>query len=232
VTTHRAPSVRATCEWKQLLSAIAAVTVAMLTISSCDAATPSFSLGNLEHDTEVLSSDAFEGRGPLSPGEDATVAYITTAMKQAGLEPGVHGSYIQPVPMLQAETLTIPAPKFEITGPSGSLNLTYLKDVTLNTRRGSSAIDLKGSEVLFVGYGVNAPERSWNDYAGIDVHGKTVLILVNDPDWKNPLGEGPFGGAAMTYYGRWMYKYEEAARQGAAAAVIIALGSPRSLSAR
>jgi Zn-dependent M28 family amino/carboxypeptidase len=123
--------------------------------------------------------------------------------------------------MLQVETLKSPAPKIEIAGHFGSLSFTYQRDVTLNTRRSTSEVDLRASEVVFVGYGVNAPERRWNDYAGVDVHGKTVLILINDPDWRNPLGQGPFGGAAMTYYGRWMYKYEEAARQGAAAAVII-----------
>lgn len=185
------------------------------------AAKQDFALENLKRDTETLSSDAFEGRGPLSAGEDKAVAYITAAMKRIGLESGFHGDYAQPVPLLQTETVTDPAPRLQIVGASGSLDFAYGKDVTLNTRRGTSQIDLKKSEVVFVGYGVNAPERHWNDYAGTDVRGKTVLILVNDPDWRNPLGQGAFGGAAMTYYGRWMYKYEEAARQGAAAAIII-----------
>jgi len=184
-------------------------------------ATPAFSLESLKRDTQVLSSDAFEGRGPLSAGEDKTVAYVTAAMKKAGLEPGFIGSYTQPVPLVQTETLKSPVPRLEIAGPSGKQDFSYQQEVALNTLRSTSEVDLKNSEVVFVGYGVNAPERKWNDYAGIDVHGKTVLILINDPDWQNPLGQGLFGGAAMTYYGRWTYKYEEAARQGAAAAIII-----------
>ena len=184
-------------------------------------ATPAFSLESLKRDTQVLSSDAFEGRGPLSAGEDKTVAYVTAAMKKAGLVPGFNGGYTQPVPLVQTQTQKSPAPRLQIDGPSGKHDFSYQQEVTLNTRRSTSEVDLKNSEVVFVGYGVNAPERNWNDYAGIDVRGKTVLILINDPDWQSPLGKGPFGGAAMTYYGRWTYKYEEAARQGAAAAIIV-----------
>lgn len=207
--------------WKTGLAAIALGSLAVLGMASASGATPAFSVEHLKHDTQVLSSDAFEGRGPLSAGEDKSVAYIAAAMKEAGLEPGVHGSYLQPVPLLQTQTLTNPAPRLQIAGATDSVDFAYGRDITLNTRRSTSQIDLKGSQVVFVGYGVNAPERHWNDYEGTDVRGKTVLILVNDPDWRNPLGKGPFGGAAMTYYGRWMYKYEEAARQGAAAAIII-----------
>jgi Zn-dependent M28 family amino/carboxypeptidase len=179
------------------------------------------SLARLQHDTEVLSSDAFEGRAPLSAGEDKTVAYLVEMMKRAGLQPGFPGGFVQPVPMLQVETLTKTPPRLVVAAPGGAVDFAYQRDVTLNTRRETASIDLKRSEVVFVGYGVNAPERQWNDYAGVDVRGKTVLILINDPDWRQPLGKGPFGGAAMTYYGRWTYKYEEAARQGAAAAIIV-----------
>jgi len=206
--------------WKTILLAAAGGMI-FLVAKPAVSATPAFSLESLKRDTQVLSGDAFEGRGPLSAGEDKTVAYVTAAMKTAGLEPGFNGSYTQPVPLVQTETQKSPGPRFEITGPSGKQDFSYQQEVTLNTRRSTSEIDLKNSEVVFVGYGVNAPERQWNDYYGIDVRGKTVLILINDPDWQNPLGKGPFGGAAMTYYGRWMYKYEEAARQGAAAAIII-----------
>ncbi|MFC5524146.1 M28 family peptidase [Rhodanobacter ginsengisoli] len=207
--------------WKAGLAAMIAMSLAVLGVANAAEAPPALSAENLKHDTRVLSSDAFEGRGPLSAGEDKSVAYITAAMKKAGLKAGVHGSYLQPVPLLQTETLMNPAPRLQVVGASGSLDFAYGQDITLNTRRDTSEISLKGSEVIFVGYGVDAPERHWNDYDGTDVRGKTVLILVNDPDWRNPLGKGPFGGAAMTYYGRWMYKYEEAARQGAAAAIIV-----------
>ena len=217
-------SFSAAAAWRK--AGVQAMFAAMMSLAATDAAnaaqtTPGFSVENLKNDTRILSSDEFEGRGPLSAGEDKSVAYLTAAMRQAGLQAGFHSGYVQPVPLLKTETLKSPAPRFQVVGKSGSLDFAYGQDVTLNTRRGVSAIDLSKSEIVFVGYGVNAPERHWNDYAGIDVRGKTVLILVNDPDWRNPLGQGAFGGAAMTYYGRWTYKYEEAARQGAAAAVII-----------
>jgi Zn-dependent M28 family amino/carboxypeptidase len=200
---------------------VALLALAVLDVAHGVDATPGFSVENLKRDTRILSSDEFEGRGPLSAGEDKSAAYITEAMKKAGLQPGYQGGYLQPVPLLKTETLKSPAPQFQVVGASGSADFSYGQDITLNTRRGVAEIDLKKSDVVFVGYGVNAPERHWNDYEGVDVRGKTVLILVNDPDWRNPLGQGAFGGAAMTYYGRWTYKYEEAARQGAAAAVII-----------
>ena len=214
------PRVSTIFPWKTILLTLAGGAI-LLGAKPSVSATPAFSLENLRRDTQVLSSDAFEGRGPLSAGEDKTVAYVTAAMKKAGLEPGFNGSYTQPVPLVRTETQKSPAPRFEITGPSGKQAFSYQQEITLNTRRSTSEVDLKNSDVVFVGYGVNAPEHQWNDYAGTDVRGKTVLILINDPDWQNPLGKGPFGGAAMTYYGRWTYKYEEAARQGAAAAVII-----------
>ncbi len=157
----------------------------------------------------------------MTPGEEAATSFIINAMKEIGLKPGAGGSYAQPVPMVQIKTLKSPAPRFTVEGPAGSLDFIYQRDVTLNTGRATSAIKVAKSDVIFVGYGINAPERHWNDYAGVDVRGKTVLILVNDPDWRNPTVGGPFGGKAMTYYGRWDYKFEEAARQGAAAAIII-----------
>jgi len=184
-------------------------------------ASPSFSVDQLKRDTRILSSDAFEGRAPLSAGEDKAIAYIGAAMHAAGLKPGAHGSFLQAVPLVQTETLADPTPRFEVTGNARTVAFSYGKDITLNTRRNLSRVALPGTDVLFVGYGIHAPERHWDDYEGVDVRGKTVLILVNDPDWQNPLGVGAFGGAAMTYYGRWTYKYEEAARQGAAAAIIV-----------
>jgi Zn-dependent M28 family amino/carboxypeptidase len=193
----------------------------IVVLASTAAASESFSLQRLKHDTQILSSDAFEGRAPLTSGEGKTVSYIVHAMKQAGLKPGVGDSYLQPVPMVQTETLRSPEPQFTIMGPSGRASFAYLHDVTLNTDRDTPQIDLESSDVVFIGYGIDAPEHHWNDYAGTDVRGKTVVVLVNDPDWRNPLGKGEFGGAAMTYYGRWDYKFREAARHGAAAAVLI-----------
>jgi Zn-dependent M28 family amino/carboxypeptidase len=108
-----------------------------------------------------------------------------------------------------------------VTGGGAPISFGWRTDFVANTYRVSPKVDLENSEMVFVGYGINAPERGWNDYAGVDVRGKTVVILVNDPDWQDGDLEGPFNGKAMTYYGRWTYKYEEAARQGAAAAFIV-----------
>jgi len=107
------------------------------------------------------------------------------------------------------------------TGGKAPVSLAYRTDIVIGTYQVVPKVDLKDSEVVFVGYGVNAPERGWNDYAGVDVKGKTVVILINDPDWQTMTLDGDFGGRAMTYYGRWTYKFEEAARQGAAAAIIV-----------
>ncbi|WP_028114045.1 M28 family metallopeptidase [Ferrimonas kyonanensis] len=169
---------------------------------------------NLHQHIKTLASDQYGGRGPLSPGERLSIDYIAGQFKQLGLEPGYQGQYLQPVPLAQvtadqAMTLTVGEQQFKV----GS-------DFTARTHQMRSQIDLKQSELVFVGYGINAPEYQWNDYQGLDVKGKTVVMLVNDPGFAT---QDPtlFKGNAMTYYGRWTYKYEEAARQGAAAALII-----------
>lgn len=211
---------RCTIHWSASVLLMLGMMMGMSAARASDIS-PTFSVDRLKRDTRILSSDAYEGRAPLSAGEDKAIAYISWAMHEAGLKPGAHGSFLQPVPLVQTETLASPTPRFEVTGNAKAVAFSYGKDVTLNTRRNLSQVTLAGTDVVFVGYGIHAPEHHWNDYEGVDVHGKTVLILVNDPDWQNPLGVGAFGGAAMTYYGRWTYKYEEAARQGAAAAIIV-----------
>ena len=214
----RFPARRYAGQFKCLLSSL--TFTVLLTHSFVVAAEPA-SLERMKHDTQVLSSDAFEGRAPLTAGEDKAVAYIADAMKQIGLKPGVGESYLQPVPMLQSETLTDPEPRLTVTGPKGSASFGYQQDITLNTARNAPKVNLEGSNVVFVGYGINAPEKHWNDYAGVDVRGKTVIILINDPDWRNSTTQGAFDGKRMTYYGRYAYKFQEAARQGAAAAIVI-----------
>jgi Zn-dependent M28 family amino/carboxypeptidase len=180
---------------------------------------PTLSLDTLKTVTETLSSDAFEGRKPTSAGEDKTIAYLIERFQKAGLKPGNKGQWVQDVPLVE---LSVQAPsKLSFTGGKTPVSLAYGSEAVFSTYRVTPKIDLKDSEVVFVGYGINAPERGWNDYAGVDVKGKTVVILINDPDWQTMTLDGPFGGRAMTYYGRWTYKYEEAARQGAAAAIII-----------
>lgn len=169
--------------------------------------------------TRELSSDKFDGRMPGTEGEELTVALLTERFEAAGLEPGNNGSWIQDVPLVEITgknfaPLTITNGETDMLFDFGSewVGVTYRED---------AQTQLANSELVFVGYGINAPERGWNDYDGVDVTGKTVVILVNDPDWQTPGLEGTFNGRAMTYYGRWTYKYEEAARQGAAGALII-----------
>jgi Zn-dependent M28 family amino/carboxypeptidase len=186
---------------------------------------PPISLATLTTATQILSSDAYEGRAPTTAGEEKTVRYLADQFQKAGLEPGNKGSWFQEVPLVE----TIAAPTaLTFTGAGAPLMLAYRTDFVANSYQVQPRIDLKDSEVVFVGYGINAPERGWNDYAGVDVRGKTVVILVNDPDWETPGLQGTFGGKAMTYYGRWTYKYEEAARQGAAGALIVHQTEPAS----
>ena len=167
---------------------------------------------------QKLSSDQFEGRQPGTIGERVTTAYIKDQFERVGLKPGNNGSWFQTVPMVQT-TLQDPASvKIKVKGASGESDFGVGKDSVINTLNGSVDVKLKDSPIVFAGYGVNAPD--WNDYAGIDVKGKTVIVLVNDPGWGNQDPE-LFKGKALTYFGRWTYKYEEAARQGAAALFIV-----------
>ena len=171
-----------------------------------------------EH-VRVLASDDFEGRAPGSPGEDKTVAYIREQFERIGLTPGNGDSWFQTVPMM--ETTADPATARMTLHVGGKdMPLAFGTDMVLGTRTGQPKVELTGSELVFVGYGVDAPERSWNDYAGLDVKGKTVVMLVNDPGFHAG-DESLFEGRRMTYYGRWTYKFEEAARKGAAAALIV-----------
>ena len=170
---------------------------------------------------KVLASDEFGGRAPSSKGEELTLAYLTDQFKALGFQPGNGDSFLQEVPLVSLEAdsnmvLTI-----------GGKDYQYKKDMVMGSSRISAKQSIKNSELVFVGYGVNAPEYNWNDYEGLDVEGKTVVMLVNDPGFatKNP---DLFTGDAMTYYGRWTYKYEEASRQGAAGAIIIHETAPAS----
>ena len=191
----------------------------VLLLASGTASAQSISLDTIKEVTRTLSSDEYEGRAPATPAEEKTLATIVQRFEQAGLKPGNNGSWFQDVPLVELTAQNVS--NLEFTGGKTPVSLAYRKDVVIGTYRVVPKIALKDSPVVFVGYGINAPERGWNDYAGVDVKGKTVVILVNDPDWQTMTLEGPFGGRAMTYYGRWTYKYEEAARQGAAAAIIV-----------
>jgi Zn-dependent M28 family amino/carboxypeptidase len=169
--------------------------------------------------TRMLASDEFEGRAPGSVGEQKTIALLTERFAKAGLKPGNGDSWLQEVPLVSIEAGKVSP--LTITGGKTPLTFEYGSDMVIGTYRQTATTEIAGSELVFVGYGINAPEKGWNDYAGLDVKGKTVVILVNDPDYASADLTGEFGGKAMTYYGRWTYKYEEAARQGAAAALIV-----------
>ena len=176
--------------------------------------------------TRLLSSDEFEGRMPGTIGEEKTIALLTERFKAAGLKPGNGDSWVQEVPLVEITGKNY-AP-LAITGKNGNLSFDFAKDWVGVTYREDAATTLQDSELVFVGYGVVAPEKGWNDYAGIDMRGKTAVILVNDPDFGAAQEGGLFNGKAMTYYGRWTYKYEEAGRQGAAGAIIIHDTAPAS----
>ena len=184
---------------------------------------PDFSSERILERVKVLSSDEFEGRAPGSPGEEKTVAYLVSQFKALGLAPGnPDGTYIQPVPLIGITSQT--TARFD-TG-STSLSPVWINDYVAISRRFTEQVSVKDADVVFAGYGVVAPEYGWDDFKDVDVRGKTIIVLVNDPqipDPKDPskLDDSMFKGKAMTYYGRWMYKYEEASRKGAAACLIV-----------
>ncbi len=185
---------------------------------------PTFS-ENFRTHVETLASDEFEGRAPATRGGRMTVEYIENEFERLGLKPAVNGSYRQAVPLV------------EITGYDFSdllvrkgeeqLAFSYLDDMVIGTTRLQDRSVLDNSELVFVGYGIVAPEFGWDDYEGVDVEGKTVVVMINDPGFMLQ-DEELFTGIAMTYYGRWTYKFEEAARQGAAGALIVHQTEPAS----
>lgn len=181
---------------------------------------PALSEATMKDVTRELSLDSYEGRAPGSVGEEKTVAYLIAKFKAAGLEPGNNGSWTQDVPLIEITAKNVSA--LTIADRNGkAMSFAYGNEYVIGSYRETPKTDIKQSEMVFVGHGIVAPEKGWNDYAGVDVKGKTVVVMVNDPDFENEGLDGPFGGKAMTYYGRWTYKFEEAARQGAAAVLII-----------
>jgi Zn-dependent M28 family amino/carboxypeptidase len=189
------------------------------------AALPKIDAGPMLEHIKVLSSDKLQGRAPGGVGEDQTVAYLQSQFKDLGLKPGnPDGTYVQKVPLVgitgaEARPLTF-------TKGAQKLNLKWKDDVVAWSKHVADSASIESSEVVFAGYGVEAPEYGWNDFKDIDVKGKTVIVLVNDPPIPDPadptkLDPKIFGGKAMTYYGRWTYKFEEGARKGAAAVLIV-----------
>jgi Zn-dependent M28 family amino/carboxypeptidase len=219
------------------LRSLPACLALVLALSACDRAPPApaapadtpapaaphafkdaIDAGDFAEHVRTLASDAFEGRGPGTPGEDKSVEYIRSQFERIGLQPGNHGQWFQTVPMVETTADESTAITIDVDGKPHVLR--YGDDMVIGTRTGRPEVKIDGSQLVFVGYGVDAPEQRWNDYAGIDVKGKTLVMLVNDPGF-HAHDESLFEGKRMTWYGRWVYKYEEAARKGAAAALII-----------
>jgi len=186
-----------------------------------DLASKLISTDKVKAHAKVLASDEFEGRLPTTIGEEKTLDYLVSNLTSYGVEPGNGDSFLQEVALMEITADT------DISLQIGADTFAYKTDMVLNSKREVDTINLNDSELVFVGYGVNAPEYNWNDYEGLDVKGKTVVILVNDPGFENPEGE-LFQGKTMTYYGRWSYKFEEASRQGAEAALIVHETAPAS----
>jgi Zn-dependent M28 family amino/carboxypeptidase len=170
-----------------------------------------------------IASDAYQGRAPGGPGEPKTVDYLVSRFKALGLEPGgEHGGWTQVVPLVRYQVAGDPAMNVSVGG--ATLPLHQTQEAMVWTEQPVERVQIEQAPLVFVGYGVSAPERGWDDFKGYDLKGKIAVFLVNDPDFEAKSGEGAygkFGGQAMTYYGRWTYKFEEAARQGALGALII-----------
>ena len=184
-----------------------------------DVASATFAEAAYRKHIEVLSSDAFGGRAPGTEGERKTVEYIERELKAAGLAGGIDGQFRQPVPVVEITPRADPT--FQVHGGSGkSLALRSLDDVVFWTKRPVPESRIREAGIVFAGYGIVAPEYGWDDYAGLDVRGKLVLALVNDPGYAT---QDPklFTGNAMTYYGRWSYKFAEAVRRGAAGLLVV-----------
>jgi len=182
------------------------------------AALDGFSAQNFAQDVKVLASDEYEGRGPASKGEEKTIAFLEQEFTKIGLKPGNGSSFVQEIPMV--EIAGQPGAALEVKGKKKTLSFAVGDEFVVRTQRVAETISVADSDVIFAGYGIVAPEYNWNDFEGVDVKGKTIIVLVNDPGYASG-DPALFTGKAMTYYGRWVYKYEEAARQGAAGVFIV-----------
>ena len=209
---------------------LAASAIALTAVPLSAASMGGFSPDRLAEVDKTISADDFQGRGVNTPAETKTVNYIIDQFRSAGLQPGgdlVNGQrkWTQDVPLLQSELTGDPA--VSVQTPRGAMRLMQGNEISVRApQNGQNQIRIANAPLLFVGYGVAAPERNWDDFKGQDVRGKVIVVLVNDPDFEG--GEGNFGGKAMTYYGRWTYKYEEAARRGAAGVMIVHETAPAS----
>jgi Zn-dependent M28 family amino/carboxypeptidase len=201
-------------------------TVAPPTTQPAPAASPAIDPTRLATHVRTLAADEFLGRGPATPGEEKTVAYIAEQFRAAGLQPGgPNGSWFQEVPLNMSDIVGRPELTLAVGGRRQSL--TQGEQVAIRASMlGTDRVDIRNAPLVFLGYGVRARERNWDDFKGQDLRGKVGIVLINDPDFES--GQGDFGGKAMTYYGRWTYKFEEAARQGLAGLLIVHETAPAS----
>lgn len=208
--------------------AAGALTLAATQVSAQSA--PTFDAGRIDRHIQVLSSDAYQGRAPATRGEQMTVGYLVAQLKEAGVQPGgevIDGQrqWTQRVPLLRSEHSR--PPQLSLRTPAGQVQLAQGEQISVRApTNGQQQVHIDSAPLVFAGYGVDAPERGWNDFKDEDERGKILVVLVNDPDFEG--GEGDFGGKAMTYYGRWTYKYEEAAKRGAAGVLVVHETEPAS----
>lgn len=207
------------------------LTVLALSVSSAlMAATPKFDGARISADVKELASDAYEGRSPATAGEEKTIAFLSKQFAAAGLQPGGdlkdgQRLWTQAVPLLKGDI--VGTPNLALSSKGTPQALTQGKEIAVRAAmNGASEVDIQNAPLVFLGYGVNAPERNWNDFKDVDLKGKIAVVLINDPDFET--GAGDFDGKGMTYYGRWTYKYEEGARQGALGVLIVHETAPAS----
>ena len=203
---------------RQTLTALAALALPP-TLHAQQAIDPA----QLTDTVRTMTDDLFEGRAPGTVGEERTIGYLVARFRALGLEPGgPDGNWLQPVRLLHTRLGT--PQRLDMSAPGGAIPLKLGTDAYLSTLRSEPLAEVADAPLVFVGYGVSAPERGWDDFKGQDLKGKVAVFLINDPDFAAAKGEavaGKFGGRTMTYYGRWTYKFEEAARRGAVAALIV-----------
>jgi len=208
--------------------------VAVLALTACtsairtttDPAGASVDAGRIATDVRTLSSDTFLGRGPATRGEELAVNYIRDRLQAAGVQPGgPNGSWFQEVPLSQSNIVGAPALSVNVNGEA--IPLKQGEQIAVRaSMQNVDRVNIQNAPLVFLGYGIRAAERNWDDFKGENVRGKVGIVLINDPDFET--GQGDFGGKAMTYYGRWTYKYEEAARQGLAGLLIVHETAPAS----
>lgn len=202
----------------RLMSSAAVLMFAVSMAGAAAAQAPGFDAARISDEIRQFSDDSFEGRGIATPAEDRVIDFLSKRFAEAGFAPGgENGGWTQAVTLNRIASTNI---KASLTQSGQTQTLAQGQDVTLSSRLPGGNVDIKSAPLVFVGYGVNAPERDWNDFKDVDVRGKIIVVLINDPDFEEP-ELNTFGGKAMTYYGRWTYKYEEAARQGAAGVLIV-----------